>query len=106
ARRGAGAVPRPRACRQRAHGGRGARRDRTRRSPFPARGNQTMTMLVLFLLVTIAAGMAGGALGGLKLAGADLGNQLAAMMGAFYGTLVSVPAAILATVILHFLQRG
>jgi hypothetical protein len=51
-------------------------------------------LVLLFLTLAIAAGAAGGALSGLTLAGKDLGNELAAMMGAFYGLLPVFPAAV------------
>jgi hypothetical protein len=53
-----------------------------------------MLLLVSFFLLTVVAGAAGGALSGLKIAGKDLGNALASMMGAFYGVMPVLPAAL------------
>jgi hypothetical protein len=60
-----------------------------------------MMVFVLFLVLAVAAGAAGGALSGLQLAGKDLGNELAALMGVFYGLLPVFPAAVV--VALYFL---
>lgn len=53
-----------------------------------------MLLTVLFVIVVIAAGAAGGALCGLQLGGKDLGTELASMTGAFYGLTATLPAAI------------
>jgi hypothetical protein len=42
---------------------------------------------VIALVIGIAASVAGGALGGILVGGKALGNELAAMMGGFYGPL-------------------
>jgi hypothetical protein len=60
-----------------------------------------------FVIIMALAGLAGGALSGLKIAGKDLGKELAAMMGAFYGLTAVVPVAILmALYLLYSLSRG
>lgn len=62
------------------------------------------TTLLLFLLIIFAAGVAGGALGGVKLAGADLGKELAALMGALYGGSLALPAAVVSAAILYLVR--
>lgn len=49
----------------------------------------------LWLLLALLLSMAGGALAGMRLAGKDLGNELAAMMGAMFGPTAVVPAVLL-----------
>jgi hypothetical protein len=56
--------------------------------------------LALWLLVAVALSMAGGALAAMRLAGRDLGNELAALMGAMFGPVAAVPA-VLAGLLLH-----
>lgn len=51
-------------------------------------------VLTLFVIVIVLAGAVGGALSGLGIAGKELGRQLAAMMGAFYGLSAAVPVAL------------
>jgi hypothetical protein len=66
-----------------------------------------MLIHFVFALVMLVSGMAGGALSGVTLAGRDLGAQLAAMMGAFYGITVALPAAVVAALYLFYsTQRG
>lgn len=55
---------------------------------------------VLWLFVAFVLSMAGGALAGMRLAGKDLGNELAAMMGAMFGPTAAVPAVLAGLVVL------
>ena len=52
------------------------------------------------LIVGIAASVAGGALGGIAVGGKALGNELAAMMGGFYGPLAGVPGILIGLIVL------
>lgn len=54
----------------------------------------------LWLLLALLLSMAGGALAGMQLAGKDLGNELAAMMGAMFGPTAAVPAVLLGLIVL------
>jgi hypothetical protein len=58
---------------------------------------------VLCLLVAFITAMAGGALAGVRLAGKDLGTELAALMGAMFGPTASVPAVLIGLVVLSLL---
>src|SRR5690606_1958342 len=109
--RSAVAVPAPRPGRQRPRGRGSLVRHRRGHRPAPprhrlqwfhsAQGIELMTLMLLgSVLATTIAGIAGGALGGVKIAGAHIGNELAAMMGALYGGTVALPAAIVAALIL------
>ena len=61
-----------------------------------------MTGLLLFL-VALVMGAIGGAVGGIIVGGKDLGNELAAMMGAFFGPVATAPGAIIGLVLLALL---
>jgi len=61
-----------------------------------------MTYVGLIVL-TIVAGIIGGAIGGIKVGGEHLGNELAAMMGGFYGPMAAIPGIIIALVVLSFI---
>jgi uncharacterized membrane protein len=55
------------------------------------------------LLAGAVCGLAGGALSGIKIAGADLGNEMAGMMGGLYGVSTALPAIIIGLIILLFI---
>jgi hypothetical protein len=52
------------------------------------------------LIVGTAASIIGGALGGIMVGGKALGNELAAMMGGFYGPLAGVAGIVLGLIVL------
>ena len=56
--------------------------------------------VLMWVLMAFVLSMAGGALAGVRLAGKDLGNELAAMMGAMFGPTAAVPAVLLGLVVL------
>lgn len=58
----------------------------------------------LAFVVGFAASIVGGALGGIAIGGKSLGNQLAAMMGGFYGPLAGAPGLIIGLIVLSFLR--
>jgi hypothetical protein len=55
-----------------------------------------IALTIGFIIVVTAAGLAGGAVSGITLAAKDLGHELAALMGAFYGLTVALPTALVA----------
>jgi len=57
----------------------------------------------LLLLLGLFTGALGGAVGGIIVGGAALGNDLAAMMGAFFGPVASLPGVLIGLIILAFL---
>jgi len=59
-----------------------------------------MTTIVLALVLGLAASLIGGALGGVAIGGKALGNELAAMMGGFFGPLAVVPGIVVGLVLL------
>ena len=54
----------------------------------------TLATGFVWVLLAIAFSIVGGALGGVVLAGKDLGPQLAAMIGGLFGPAAMIPAAI------------
>jgi hypothetical protein len=51
------------------------------------------------LILAFIAAVGGGAVGGIMVGGKDLGNELAAMMGAFYGPLAGFLGVMIALVL-------
>jgi hypothetical protein len=62
----------------------------------------TLETAVVWLLIAIAFSIVGGAIGGIVLAGKDLGVQLAAMIGGLYGPAAIIPAATLGLALIGF----
>jgi len=61
-----------------------------------------MTYIGLIALA-IVAGIIGGAIGGIIVGGKHLGNELAAMMGGFYGPMAAIPGIVIALIALSFI---
>jgi len=59
--------------------------------------------LVLSFAAGLVCALLGGAALGIKLAGKDIGNEMAGMMGALYGATHAIPAIILGLIILYFI---
>jgi len=59
---------------------------------------------VPWLLLALVLSVAGGAVAGIRLAGKDLGNELAAMMGAMFGPTAVLPAVVLGLVVLALIH--
>ena len=62
----------------------------------------TLATGVVWLLIAIAFSIVGGALGGVVLAGKDLGARLSAMIGGLYGPAAIIPAATLGLALIGF----
>jgi hypothetical protein len=65
-----------------------------------ASGRLTVVTIVVWTFCGFVVATAGGALSGIRLAGKDLGNELAAMMGAMFGPTGAVPGILLGLIIL------
>ena len=63
----------------------------------------SVVSIVLWSLFAAILAIVGGALAGMKLAGKDFGNALAAMMGAMFGPVAVVPGVLLGLIILKFI---
>lgn len=57
---------------------------------------------LVWLAFAAAVSVVGGAIGGVILAGKDLGNRLAAMIGGLFGPVGVIPAVLLGLLILRF----
>ena len=58
------------------------------------------------LIVGVMASIIGGALGGVAVGGKALGNELAALMGGFYGPLAGVPGIVIGLLVLALISLG
>ncbi len=56
--------------------------------------------ILVWLVAAVLLSMVGGAVAGIRLAGKDLGNELAAMMGAMFGPTAAVPAVLVGLLVL------
>jgi len=65
-----------------------------------ASGRLTVLTIVVWTILAFVTATIGGAIAGMWLAGKDLGNDLAAIMGAMFGPTAAVPAILLALVVL------
>ena len=68
-----------------------------------ASGRLTAATLTGWCVVSVVLSVAAGALAGVALGGKELGNSLAALMGAMYGPLAAVPAVLVGLIVLAFI---
>ena len=66
-------------------------------------GSLGAAAIIFWTMLAAVLAMAGGALAGMKLAGKDLGNALASMMGLLFGPVAAVPGVLLALLLLKLL---
>lgn len=66
-------------------------------------GELTLVTGAILVLLALVSGAIGGAIGGIIVGGKALGNELAAMMGAFFGPVASTPGVAVALIVLAFL---
>jgi hypothetical protein len=66
-------------------------------------GDLSIISAAIALFVGMAASLAGGALGGVAVGGKALGNELAALMGAFYGPLAGATGIVIGLIVLALL---
>lgn len=66
-------------------------------------GSLNVTAIVVWTLLAAVLAIAGGALAGIVLAGKDLGNQLAALMGGMFGPVAVVPGVLLGLIVLKLI---
>lgn len=65
-----------------------------------ADGQLTAATAAILLGIAFVLSVAGGAAAGVALAGKDLGNQLAALMGGMFGPTAVLPAAAIGLIVL------
>ena len=66
-------------------------------------GEITLITCILWYIIAFIIGAIGGAIGGIVVGGAHMGNELAAMMGSFFGPIAAAPGVLLALIILLFI---
>lgn len=62
-----------------------------------------ITTIIISFLAGAVLGAAGGALSSWKIAGKDLGEGFAALIGSFFGLSHAIPVMILGLIILYFI---
>jgi hypothetical protein len=67
-----------------------------------AEGQLNTASILVWTVVSILLSVAAGAVSGMVLAGKDLGNQLAAAMGAMFGPVAAAPGVLAALIVLAF----
>jgi hypothetical protein len=68
-----------------------------------ASGQLTGVTVVVWTLVSLMLSIGAGAVAGITLAGKDLGNSLAAAMGAMFGPVAAVPGILIGLIVLAFI---
>ncbi|MEC4882496.1 MAG: hypothetical protein SAL70_14315 [Scytonema sp. PMC 1070.18] len=67
-------------------------------------GDLNLTTGVIWFLVATALSMIGGAIGGMMLAGKDIGYQFSALLGGLFGPAGVIPGIILGLIVLNMLR--
>ncbi|WP_455387726.1 hypothetical protein [Petrachloros mirabilis] len=67
-------------------------------------GELTFVNGVVLVILAFFSGALGGAFGGILVGGKHLGNELAAMMGAFFGPVAAMPGVAVGLIILALLM--
>lgn len=67
-------------------------------------GDLNLTTGFVWFLVTAAISMIGGAIGGMMLAGRDIGYQFSALLGGLFGPAGAIPGVVLALIVLDLLR--
>ncbi|MFQ4143512.1 hypothetical protein [Chlorogloeopsis sp. ULAP02] len=60
---------------------------------------------LIYLVIATVLSLVGGAIGGILLAGEELGNQFAAMIGGLFGPAGVIPAIVLGLILLNFCPK-
>jgi hypothetical protein len=68
-----------------------------------AGGQLTALTIALWTLLALVVSIAAGAIAGIKIGGKDLGNSLAALMGAMYGPIAAAPGILVGLIVLAFI---
>ncbi|MDZ8034680.1 hypothetical protein [Nostoc sp. DedSLP04] len=68
-------------------------------------GDLNIATEVVWLIIAAALSMVGGAIGGMLLAGKDIGYQFSAMLGALFAPAGVIPAILLGLATLNFLTN-
>lgn len=63
----------------------------------------TIVSGLFLLIIGLVSGAVGGAIGGIIVGGKALGNELAALMGAFFGPVATAPGVLIGLIVLALL---
>jgi hypothetical protein len=66
-------------------------------------GEITLITCIMWYIIAMIIGAIGGAIGGIIVGGKHMGNELAAMMGSFFGPMAAAPGVLIALIILLFI---
>ena len=66
-------------------------------------GRLTSVTILLWTFASVVLSIGAGAVSGIALGGKDLGNSLAALMGAMYGPVAAVPGILFGLIVLAFI---
>lgn len=66
-------------------------------------GDITLVTGIIWYIVALVVGAIGGAIGGVIVGGKHMGNELAAMMGSFFGPMAAAPGVLIALIVLLFI---
>ncbi len=70
-----------------------------------ASGEINLITVIVWLLIAAAISIVGGAIGGMLLAGKDIGYQLSAMLGGLFAPVGVIPAILLGLFLLNLLLK-
>ncbi|MEH2364026.1 hypothetical protein [Nostoc sp.] len=70
-----------------------------------AEGDLNIATELVWMIIATALSMIGGAIGGMLLAGKDIGYQFSAMLGALFAPAGVIPAILLGLVVLNWLTN-
>lgn len=62
-------------------------------------GELSALTVLIWVLIGVPLGFGGGAIGGLLVGAKDIGSELAAMMGGFYGVVIAMPGIVIALIL-------
>ena len=66
-------------------------------------GEITLITCIFWFIIAMILGAIGGAIGGIIVGGKHMGNELATMMGSFFGPMAAAPGVLIALIILLFI---
>lgn len=66
-------------------------------------GDITIVNGIIWYVIALLVGAIGGAIGGIVIGGKHMGNELAAMMGAFFGPIAAAPGVLVGLIVLAFI---
>ncbi len=71
-----------------------------------ASGNLNIATVIVWVLIATVLSMLGGAIGGILLAGKDIGYKLSAILGGLFGPAGVIPAILVGLAVLNLLTNS